>query len=112
MRILRLTRHPASSEQLTELSRIYGEVEVVEVSETVPHVERIKELTAQHNANVLEAVLPLSMMAQCLDPRNGLGIPIVRAVMERTLSADGSDATFQFSHYVKMVKVEVVTERL
>lgn len=112
MKLLRLTRHPAVPEQLTELRRIYGEgVEVVEHSETVPNVERVKEILTERAVDVLEAVLPLPLMAQCVDPRNGVGIPVIRAITVRELQPDGT-ATFRFSHYEKIMKVEVVTERL
>lgn len=113
MKILRLTRHPAVPEQLAELTRIYGaEAEVVEHSETVPSVERVKEILAGHSADVLEAVLPLPLMAQCLDPKNGVGIPVIRAITVRELQPDGTKVDFRFSHYERIVKVEVVTERL
>ena len=112
MRVLRLTRHPLSSGQLTELARIYGpNVEVVEASESVPGVERVKELIAEHRAEVLEAVLPLPLIAQCVDPRNGVGVPVIRSAMNRVLD-DAGNATFTFSHYEKVNKVVVETERL
>lgn len=112
MRILRLTRHAVSSEQLAELARIYGtDVEVVEVSESVPSVERIKELIAENSADVLEAVLPLPLVAQSVDPRNGVGVPVIRAAMNRVMD-DSGNATFTFSYYEVVKKVVVETERL
>lgn len=111
MRVLRLTRHTASPEQLTELARIYGDIEVAEVSETVPDAARVKELVAEHCVDVLEAVLPLPLLAQCVDPRNGVGIPVIRAAMSRALD-DSGNATFTFSHYEKVNRVVVETERL
>lgn len=112
MRILRLTRHPAERAQLLQLRRIYGEnTEVVDVSETVSGVDRIKELIEEHKADVLEAVLPLPILAQCVDSRNGVNIPVIRASMSREQGADGS-VVFRFSHYERVVKVTIETERL
>ncbi len=112
MKILRLTRHPAEERQLSELHRLFGEdVEVVEVAETVPDVERVKAIVVEYGADVLEAVLPITLMAKCVDSRDGLGVPVIRAITVRHLEPDGS-ARFEFSHYERILKVEVVTERL
>lgn len=119
MKVLRLTRHPMDDRQKAELQRVCGlllgcepaQVEAVEIAETVPDVERVKAIIAEHGAHVLEAVLPLPLMAQCVDTRNGVGIPVLRAITIRKLESDGT-ATFDFSHYERIVKVEVVTERL
>lgn len=110
-KILRLTRHAAEPVQIAELRRIYGaDSEIVEISETVPNVDRIRELVVEHGATVLEAVLPLPLMADAVGPR-GVKIPVIRAITKRVLAPDGS-ATFPFQHYEKVLKVEVVTERL
>lgn len=111
-KILRLTRHAASEAQKLELNRIYGEVEILEVSETVTGAARVKELVEEAAADVLEAVLPLPMLAEVLNPRAGIAVPIIRSVMNRELVADGVTATFTFSHFERLVKVEVITERL
>lgn len=111
MKILRLTRHASYPEQLAELRRIYGEdIEVLWVSETVPSGERVKELVVEFQADVLEAVLPLPILAECFNPKNGIKVPIIRAAMVRKLEDDL--ATFEFSHYERVLKVLVETERL
>jgi hypothetical protein len=113
MRVVRLTRHVASEEQLRELRRIYGEdVEVVEVSETVPNVGRVKEIVIEHGADVLEAVLPLPVIAEAVNPHSGIGIPVIRAKMTRILDESGSNATFTLSHYEQVERVVVETKRL
>ena len=112
MKILRLTRHEAGPEQRAELNRIFGaEAEIVEISKTVANAEEVKQLVAEHQADVLEAVLPLNIVADLLNPRTGLQAPVIRAITKRELREDGS-AVFHFSHYEKLVKVEIVTERL
>ncbi len=112
MRILRLTRHPANVAQLKELDRIFGgDAEVIEVSETVPSGERVKELVKVHQAQVLEAVLPLPILAEVVHPKTGVQIPVLRAAMVRDLKPDGS-AAFTFSHYEKVVRMVIETEQL
>lgn len=113
MKILRLTRHAATDEQLTELRRIYGDqAEVSEVSETVPDAGRVKELVAEHGADVLEAVLPLPLLADVVHPKFGVQIPVIRAVTNRVIGEDGQKATFVFSHYEGIKEVKIVVERL
>lgn len=109
MNILRLTRHEPSREQISELMRIYGNgVNVVTVCETVPDAKRVAELVEEHKADVLEVVLPIGLLAEVLKT---VKVPVIRAVMLRELKEDGT-VEFIFDHYERVVKVEVVTERL
>lgn len=109
--ILRLTRHPASEEQLGELKRIFGsDCEILEVSETVSGAARVHELVEEHSATVLEAVLPLPILSEVVSSRTGVD-PVIRAVMDREIKEDGT-AVFTFSHYERVLKVEVQTVRL
>lgn len=112
MRILRLTRHSATTEQLAELLRIFGsDVDIVEHDETVSGAPRVSELVRETAADVLEAVLPLPILAEVVGPR-GVGIPVIRAVTRREIGEDGTKAIFVFAHYERVLKVEIVTERL
>ena len=116
MNIIRLTRHAASSEQHAELARIFGEAEVTQVSESLPSdsreaVTRFDEIAA--DAAVVEAVLPINLIEAVLKfsdfaKRGGV---IVRAITVRELDESG-EATFTFSHYERILKVETVTEVL
>lgn len=111
MKILRLTRHAIVLEQLSELQRIYGsDAEIVEVSETVPNAARVVELITEHSANVVEAVLPLPLMADLLKVIGNA--PVIRAITRREFDAAGQKSTFVFNHYERIVRIEVVTERL
>jgi hypothetical protein len=115
-KIVRITRHEADAQQLTELSRIYGEIDVLSVNESLPGdaksaVIRFDEIVT--GAEVVEAVLPVNLLEAILKfsafAKNGGSV--IRAVMNRTTDSSGN-ALFTFSHYEKVVKVEVVTERL
>ncbi len=98
-------------EQRTELTRIFGDMEIVEVDERVPDVERVKQLVMEHNADVLDAILPLKLIADLTHPKSGFSTPVIRAVTRREERA-GQEPLFHFSHYEKYVRVEVVVEKL
>lgn len=114
--IIRLTRHEASETQSAELTRIFGEVEVTQVSESLPTdsreaVTRFDEIAT--DATVVEAVLPINLIEAVLkfsefSKRGGV---IIRAITIRELDEE-ENSVFTFSHYEKIVKVETVTERL
>lgn len=116
--ILRLTRHPASEAQLEELRRIFGEdADVVMVSESLPSdsreaVARFDKLVREHEASVVEAVLPTNLLQALLKFSNFCkeGGRIIRAQMNREVQ--GGEAVFTFDHYERVVKVEIVTEIL
>ncbi|MEK7227329.1 MAG: hypothetical protein AAB641_00325 [Patescibacteria group bacterium] len=111
MKILRLTRHAIAPDQLVELHRIYGnEVEIVEISETVPNVAHVVELIQERSADVVEAVLPLPLMSELLKIVGE--VPVIRAITRREINAAGEKAQFVFDHYERIVRVEVVSERL
>lgn len=110
MKILRLTRHVATTEQIEDLRRIYGgDIEVVEVSETVPNADRVAALAFEHRADVVEAVLPLGLLAQAMQV---VHIPIIRAITRRELREDGTKPEFVFDHYERYTRVVVEMERL
>lgn len=111
MRVLRLTQHEIQPAQLDALKQAYGpDVEIVTVSKTVADVDDIRQVVAEHGANVLEAVLPLPLIAEAVGPR-GVGIPVIRAVMNRQIGPH-KEVTFTFDHYEVVEKVEVVTRPL
>lgn len=117
MRILRLTRHPASEKQLDELRRIFGEdADITIVSETLPAdpreaVARFDEIAAE--ADVVEAVLPVNLLEAVLkfSAFSKRGGQIVRAVTKRQLG-EGDQVAFEFQHYELVRKVEVIAEVL
>jgi len=109
-KILRITRHPVGEEQIAELKRIYGsDLEIVEVAEQVD-AAKVKQLIEEYVPDVLEATLPMSMVAELTGPK-GISIPLIRAKMRRE-EQEGDPTIFHFEHYLLVKKVEVVTEVL
>ena len=110
VRILRITRHPATEDQVADLERIHGpDLDIVEVAEQVD-ADRVKQLAEGLKADVVVATLPIAMVAQ-LTGRNGLEVPLVRAVMRRE-EKGGQSTVFHFVKHVLMKKVEIVEEDL
>ncbi|MDW8068550.1 MAG: hypothetical protein RML46_06535 [Anaerolineae bacterium] len=115
MRVLRITRHPLQEAQKIGLrvaaQRLLGrddEVEVIEHAGTISSPEEVLELVRKHQADIVEAVLPITLLAAVMElfRKEGLKIPVIRAVMERRVA--GETATFEWRAYeeVKSIKVE------
>ncbi len=119
VRVLRLTRHPADAEQVEALRRGVASllgcdpavVEPVEISTTVERPEEVVTLVQEVGAQALEAVLPLGLLGAVVPQLQRLGVPVLRAVMERQLHDDGT-ASYRFRHYEVVERVEVVTRPL
>jgi hypothetical protein len=123
--IARFTRHAPEPIQVAELHRLHAThtafpagtmPEIIMISETLPSepraaVARFDELAEA--AQIVEVVMPINLLEAIIKfsrfvQQNGL---LVRAVTERTMHADGT-ATFAFSHYEQVVKVDIVTRRV
>lgn len=116
IKIVRLTRHEVTPEQVSELNRIYGnDIEIVQVNESLPAnskdaVQRFDEIS--QNAHVVEAVLPVNLLEAILKFSQFVKLHgiIIRAKMNREI-VDG-EAIFTFTGYERIIKVEIVTEDL
>lgn len=116
MNIIRLTQHEMSKEQEADLLRIHGPSQVTMVSETLPSnpheaVARFDEISK--GAQVVEAVLPINLLEAVMKFSEFVkaGGVVIRAITKRTLHDDGP-TTFDFQHYERITKIEVVTEKL
>ena len=114
-KVLFLSRHSMSDEQLQDLKRIYGEdVTVKTVSEIVSHYTDV--MAYGEGCDVFAVVLPPAILADLVNPRNN-NKPVIRSVMNRVKTGNqtstGEDEyRFVFDHWERVVKIEVVTERL
>ena len=115
-KVVRITRHEPQPKQVRELKRIFGDVNIETVSETLPtnpreFTERFDQIAT--NADVVEAVLPPTLLSAALRFSNFCkrGGVVVRAVMNRAVNNDGS-VNFVFDHYERVLRVDIVTERL
>jgi len=116
MKILWLSRHAATQEQVAALEEKFGAVEIVQVSKTVSSASEVVELMKANDCQEMVVVLPPAILADLTNPRISPVKPI-RAVMERVPNGrkneKGEDEfDFVFSHFERVERVEIVTTPL
>ena len=120
MRCIRLTRHEATPEQIEALTRIYHDLtpeNIVTVNATLPSTP--KEAVAEFDrivgdAELVEVVLPTNLLEAVLKFSQWAKLTsssLLRSVMNRVTNSD-NQVEFVFSHYERIVKVEIITETL
>jgi hypothetical protein len=112
MKILRITRHQATEEQIDALQSIFGaDIDIDEKSVTVNSVRDFDNIVQGYD--VVEAVLPVDLLAEIfatshfIHARDG---KLIRANMEREVTDDG--VVFTFSHYEHVKNVSLQIEPL
>lgn len=120
MKVLWLSRHTMTDEQVADLKRIYGsDVELKSSDMTVSSWRDV--VTAGEDCDVLAVVLPPAILADLTNPRNN-SKPVIRAKANRvatgktiTNPATGKEeAEYCFKHagWEQVIKIEVVTKQL
>lgn len=117
-RVLWISRHEMTAEQLRDLERVMGAgVELLEHKETVRSVDELSD--AIDHADAIAAVLPTELLAKVFARANGK--PVLRSIAGRVptgrtlTTADGRhEQEFAFSHlgWEQVLRVEFVTKRL
>lgn len=118
--VLWFSRHNMTDDQIDDLKRIFGsDVTIHHVSANAASWKDVVEAGA--NDDVLAVVLPPALLADLTNPRNNQK-PVIRAIANRVPTgkqvvnpATGKlEDEFKFVHagWEKVVKIEVVTERL
>ena len=118
--ILWFSRHNMTDAQLVDLKRIFGDH--ITVHHVTANAASFKDvLEAGKDDDVLAVVLPPALLADLTNPRNNTK-PVIRAIANRVPTgkqvinpATGKlEDEFKFVHagWEKVVKIEVVTERL
>lgn len=130
--ILWFSRHTMTTKQFEALKKIYGDFKIHQVDGTAPnvHVPFEAKITHEGENTVLDTVMPLKKLVQGYDvvaavfpinlkqqilPFMG-DTPLIEAVSARVedgLTEDGETKyKFVFQHWQKIVKVDVVVEKL
>ena len=118
-RILWFSRHNMTDAQISDLKRIFGEIEIHHVSANASSFRDV--LDAGKDDDVLAVVLPPALLADLTNPRNNQK-PVIRAIANRVPTgkqvvnpATGKlEDEFKFVHagWERVLKIEVVSERL
>lgn len=118
-KVLWLSRHTMTEEQLSDLNRIYGKVELITFDQPVSNWKDVLEVGK--DCDVLAVVLPPAILTDLTNPRNNQK-PVIRAKANRVPtgktvinSATGKEEIeYQFQHagWERVVKIEVIVEDL
>lgn len=119
MKILWVSRHQLNNEQLSDLERIYGDVEIVNFQDNVKSAEQLVEVG--EDCEVFAVVLPPALLADLISPRINHK-PVIRSVMERVPTGTmivnpvtGKEEMEMAMHFVAWEQVDelrIVTHRL
>lgn len=120
MKILWLSRHNMTKEQLTDLRRIFGNnIEIKHHTETIASWKDVVEIGT--DCDIFAVVLPPSILADLVNQRNN-SKPVIRAIANRIETGNmivnpatgKEEKEFKFVHagWERIVKIEVVTEKL
>ena len=118
--VLWFSRHNMTEDQIDDLKRIFGsDVTIHHVSANAASFKDVLE--AGKDDDVLAVVLPPALLADLTNPRNNTK-PVIRAIANRVPTgkqvinpATGKlEDEFKFEHagWERVLKIEVVTERL
>lgn len=119
MKILWVSRHELSNEQLTDLERIYGNVEIVKFQDNVQSARQLVEVG--EDCEVFAVVLPPALLADLTNPRVNQK-PVIRSVMERkptgnmvinpVTGKEEAEMAMYFVAWEQVDEVRIVTHRL
>lgn len=119
MKILWVSRHQLNNEQLSDLIRVYGDVEIVNFQDTVESAKQLVEVG--EDCEVFAVVLPPALLADLISPRINQK-PVIRSVMERVPTGKmivnpvtGKEEMEMAMHFVAWEQVDelrIVTHRL
>ena len=105
-KILWLSRHQMTEEQINELMKIYGDIIVLQDSKQINNVEEL--LQDIESMDVLAVVLPIEMVGELLKITDK---PIIYAENKRVFDENGKVA-FSFGGWRQYVRVDIETKAL
>lgn len=118
-KILWLSRHIMTQEQIDDLTRIYGEIEVKTLDQSVSGWEDVVKAGA--DCDVLAVVLPPAILADLTDPRHN-SKPVIKSKAIRIATGNTvfnpatgkNESEYKYKHggWERVIKIEIVTEAL
>lgn len=116
-KILWVSRHKMTEEQLSDLESVYGEISIESLDSTIEDISIISE----HEADVYAVVLPIEMIAELkriLPSQKEIIIPVsarVKTGQTTYNKASGTHETeyiYKHIHWKKIISVKIRTEIL
>lgn len=118
-KILWFSRHGMTDDQINDLVRIYGQIDIKHVDTSATSYKDVLE--AGRDCDVLAVVLPPAMLADLTNPHINTK-PVIRSVMDRirtrnriinpATGKEEDEYKFVFCGWELIRKVRIVTERL
>jgi len=106
-RVLWLPRHEPQEKQIKELEKVFGGIEIVQVSKTVSGAMEVLKLMQENETDELVAVLPIGLIAELTEK----GVHPLRAVMKRELNEEG-EAIFTHEYFERVMRVDIISHPL
>lgn len=117
MKILWLSRHELNERQLEDLERIFGEIEIKNISMVVKSAEDVIE--AGKDCDILAVVLPPQIITEFIKKTDK---PVIRALNDRVPTGrkivnprngnEEDEYVFQHGGWERIIRIKVVTEKL
>ncbi len=111
-KVLWFSRHDLDQDQINDLMRVFGDVTITKVSKTIDTAFELKDEVA--DADIIAIVAPINLQQQFL--KLAAGKPVIMSMSDRiiTKSDDGTEdkVTFKFKNWIRLVKIDIVTEIL
>ena len=104
-----------TEEQLSDLERIYGDIELIQYDETITDVKKL----LAYNADIYAVVLPLNLVAllrsetdeEIIQPVSGREQSDSQ-IFNQAMGKMESEYIYRHLYWQKIIKVEIITERL
>ena len=105
-KVLWFSRHEMTKEQLTDLRRIYGTVEIIQINKTINSAYDLQKEIEE--ADVVAIVAPINLQQQFLKIAGKR--PVISAKSMRVLLDDGEKVQFVFDgwYQIKNIVIETV----
>lgn len=118
-KILWLSRYALTVDQMNDLKRIYGEVNIKHVSKQVSNWKEVVELG--EDCSVLAVALPQNLLAELIKPKNNTK-PVIRSnaswvetgrkIINPATGMEEDEKAFSHLGWQKIIKLELVVEEL
>lgn len=106
--VLWFSRHEMSKDQLADLKRIFGEIEIHQINKTIKHASELSKEIEEND--VIAIVAPLPLQQEFLKAAGNKSVIFCKN--KRIISEDGKKVEFKFDGWFKIKKIEVITEQL
>ena len=107
-KVLWFSRHELSQEQMDDLVRVYGPVELSQINKTIRSAYELSCEIASHD--VIAIVAPLPIQQQFLKLADDK--PVIFCKNDRIVSEDGEKVTFSHAGWFQIRKIEVIFDLL